>query len=218
MGSGGWIKDALAARSNPRPSPPLTFYGRAVQYYHNGSFNRGRRVERATIEPPFGQIAITMRLSRAAQLETPDKRLLPRPGTTLYIVAIELFNMDQKDKKTVLGSRGKISKTVDPEHVKTELKIYGLRVLFDARNFQRFRLICENEKILFLEVLRENDDVRLLQNGGYIQYSYAQDTHFCHPFDMRSDEVAATFEGDVLMDLGIRGHDGSSVTPAVASI
>ncbi|KAL4790298.1 ser/Thr protein phosphatase family protein [Aspergillus venezuelensis] len=52
--------------------------------------------------------------------------------------------------------------------------------------------------------------VRPPPSRDYIQYSYAQQTHLCHPFDMRLDEivveVAATFETRFLVISNTHGH------------
>ncbi|KAL4918475.1 hypothetical protein BDW62DRAFT_200851 [Aspergillus aurantiobrunneus] len=219
-----WIQDALAAKKGLQ-APPLEFYGRALQYYHDDSSAVRRQVERAEILPSLAKIGVTI-VSDQTVYEEPDcYRLAGRIfDKTTEIVALEFISKGQGSKKITLGSRNRKAKTMSPKTLEKALKTYrrqqhskhpapespfdgdGIRLLLNAKDFTGFRIGYFADGISSTEVLQRN----MIDNfHSDMPPVWGLDANDYRVFDMGMEKVAevvATFEGPQLVDLGIRGH------------
>ncbi|KAL4884267.1 hypothetical protein BJY04DRAFT_215695 [Aspergillus karnatakaensis] len=220
-----WIKDYVRA-SNGSVAEPLEFAGRALQSYSNDCCIPGQRVERAMISPNLAKIAISIvsgpmlfwgswvgprgrpRLSEWAK---------PRESAT-RIVGIEFIDKD--GSRVVLGVRYSKAKKRSAKSLRKELEEYqygntalgcpfdghGVRVLVDAtaESLRGFRLRRSWEGISSMNVLR-NRMAHPRSLPKLFGFHFIDDREL--ELEMkRVVEVIATFQGEDLFDLGIKGH------------
>ncbi|KAL2825504.1 hypothetical protein BDW59DRAFT_172360 [Aspergillus cavernicola] len=212
-----WIIDKYRAEEGLQ-APPLDFYGRALQHYHNDSCIAGRRIERAKISSSLAQIGIsfvTGPITNEQQLKFPRGSYEREPASE--ITALEFIN--KNGSSLTIGSRNLGETTYTSKELQEYLHLYyngrpstsrrtrwpfddpGVHVLFDAKSFTGFTVLHEPQGISQLGLLRK----RTSRTKGPLTFGFGYGWHW---FDMALDrvtEVVATFEGLKLVDLGLRG-------------
>ncbi|KAL4783786.1 hypothetical protein BJX76DRAFT_368145 [Aspergillus varians] len=223
-----WVKDAMSAEAN-FTAPPLEFCGRALQYYHNDSCARGRRVERADIPSKLTKIAVTMVSGPMIFDQYPHSGQFE---SATEITALEFMTED--GNCVTLGYTDPRAKTITEKGLIKQMRRYeaqepirnripqcpfdnrGVRILFDAQAFKGFRISYNTEGIYSIGILHMEAALYPIYrrsidwSGGESKHPvFGYDADDCCTYDMEMDQilqVAGTFEGNVLVELGIRGH------------
>ncbi|RDW93065.1 uncharacterized protein DSM5745_00387 [Aspergillus mulundensis] len=210
-----WMKETIAAKKGLR-LPPLDFSGRALQHYHGDSSAEGRRIERAQVLPNLTAIGVTFVTGNSTGKDS--------EWLMSEIVALELITNGPRSDTIILGCPRKKAKTLTSLGMQRKMAMYRnsgrrkyrkqppecpftgkvVRVMLEARGFMGFRIEYFVEKISSIGVWRKGD----LGSLNEPQTFGIEDYDRC-VFDMVLEdvlEVVATFEGQALVDLGIRGH------------
>ncbi|BCS18248.1 uncharacterized protein APUU_11076S [Aspergillus puulaauensis] len=220
-----WIEDMINADKGLN-APPLGFYGRASQSYHNdiwytlSTAGKGKRIESADILVSVDTVGISM-VSGSKVYEQESSSSWPGPHTeaATEIVALEFIN--KSGRSVVLGKKIRQATQLSSKELVAEVSKYerdkryhrqsrcpydgrGVHVRCDARFFRGFRMRYTSDGIHSVGVIQEtarNATVATPLLHGYtarhaLEYDMALDY---------VDTIVATFDGGKLVDLGLRG-------------
>ncbi|KAL4918827.1 hypothetical protein BDW62DRAFT_200469 [Aspergillus aurantiobrunneus] len=227
-----WIRDKYRAEARLQ-EPPLDFYGRALQHYHSNSCVAGRRIERVKISPSLVQTVtslVTGPVPDGRQLSDPRGWCEPAseirylefinkdgssvtvserdPGTPAYSAEEldEQFVRYYAARPVTLSSSQRLD---DDPHLHHEgglpewpLDGHGVHVLLNARSFKGFSMLYSPRRICALGILQKRNARMNKPSMFGCERSHSR------WYDIVLDkvtEVVATFEGQELVDLGLRG-------------
>ncbi|KAL4881782.1 hypothetical protein BJY04DRAFT_217848 [Aspergillus karnatakaensis] len=195
-----WIKEKVRAERGFQEEP-LTFYGRALQYYHNDTVVNGRRVERVRVDASLAKFGISY-VSGSSKCQHIHTR---PPEAATEIVALEFIQTN--GHTTTVGTllpgakrygrnqfRVIMDKYIDRRYnSKRAVCPYdtpGVRVVSCARNLRGFRISYNSHNIYSVQIVRQGYEPRYNDKFG------VEGIMTCG-FEMlldHVDEVVATFE------------------------
>ncbi|OJJ08426.1 hypothetical protein ASPVEDRAFT_156080 [Aspergillus versicolor CBS 583.65] len=191
-----WIQDTVKADEGSM-EPPLGFYGRSLQDYHNDTCAAGRRVERVRVPSSLAKIEVSFKFAelKPHPTEILALELIDKDGTSMT-VGSKYFEVDISKCRELFSEFNK------SQEAKCRLDCAGLHALFDAQSFVGFRISYNAQAIYRIGILnRHHKSKAQPEILGY-------EPDGCSGFDMGLNEVVqvvATFESYRLVGLGLRG-------------
>lgn len=171
-----WIEEMINADKGLN-APPLGFYGRALQSYHNNSniwstlstAGKGKRIESADILVSVDTVGISM-ISGPNVYEQESSGPGPHTEAATEIVALEFIN--KSGRSVVLGKKIRQATQLSSKELVAEVSKYerdkrchrqsrcpydgrGVHVLCDARFFRGFRMRYTSDGIHSVGVIQE---------------------------------------------------------------
>ncbi|KAL4885250.1 hypothetical protein BJY04DRAFT_180474 [Aspergillus karnatakaensis] len=197
-----WMQETLRAEEDCQ-TPPLEFYGRALQYYHSDTGGVKRRVERVQLPPALEKVGISIVLN-AENVRRRTKRVTE-------IVAMEFIGQD--GTAVMLGSKNPGAETLSSLELETKFaesrtcpfKFPGVHIMYKAQKLSGFRVRYTADGISSVGILQKRGRDGA---GTSCKRIFGFDVCDHSTLDMGMDhivEVVGTFESQRLVDLGLRG-------------